>query len=99
MNNSEINFYEITKPAPIITSLETADDFFWWLNDNPQIDGISGYRFERHFQDEGDYRVSRAWYDSTGSYFFTAEYIFKNRRMYNDWIKYINSEYANWLNE
>lgn len=67
-----------------IKSHGTADLFFWWLSEHPEITNIQGFDVNRPFG-AGDNRVSSFDFGHT-HYYFDVDWIYSERAMLNDWI-------------
>jgi len=67
----------------IITSFESADQFFYWLAEHPQVVEIQGYKVYRFNQDNRVYSLQAGPLTN----YFDVEWIYKNRKMLNDWIR------------
>ena len=67
-----------------ITSYDTADNFYWWLSEHPEITNIQGWEIERHFASEDDYRPSS--FGTSPRHTVDIEFIHTERKILNDWI-------------
>jgi len=69
-----------------ITSKDTADNFFWWLSEHPEIGEIQGWRIERLFQkdDPSDNRPTAI--GVSPRHIADVEFFYTERKAINDWV-------------